>query len=193
MEDRIKDFIKDLKNSIEKFERIPLTDDESKGKIAEKNVCLRIDSMKLELIILIYIGACASKTSPEKTLKDCIAEKENRVLVQVREDFRKNFKNDKEIAKKICASLATSTYNLYAKHILEIESHDKGLVLLFKGGTQMRNFFKSIKRKKEKNIKIYASNLYELDGEKDYEIEFFELTTCYDTTIKLREKFSSVL
>lgn len=110
MEDRIKDFIKDLKNSIEKFERIQLTDDESKGKIAEKNsnVCLRIDIMKLELIILIYIGACASKTSPEKTLKDCIAEKENRVLVQVREGFRKNFKNDKEFAKKICASLATS-------------------------------------------------------------------------------------
>lgn len=174
MEDRIKDFIRDLKHSIEKFERIQLTDDESKGKIAEKNsnVCLRIDTMKLELIILIYIGACASK-SPEKTLKDCIAEKENRVLVQVREGFRKKFKNDREIAKKICASLATSTYNLYAKHILEIESHDRGLVLLFKGGTQMRNFFKSIKRKKEKNIKICASNLYELDGEKDYEIEFF--------------------
>lgn len=135
---------------------------------------------------MIYLGAL--KTSTEKNLSKCIAETEKRVLVQVRRDFQEKFVNDKHIAQTICNYLKTHKEKVYAREI-KIESHVRGLVLLFETVYKMNNFLVCTKVKR-----TFASDLYDLDktnGEKDYKIKFFELASCYNATLVLRENFLS--
>lgn len=110
-------------------------------------------------------------------------------MVKVREDFQEKFVNDKHIAQKICNYLKTYKEKVYAREI-KIESHVKGLVLLFETVHKMNNFLACTKVKS-----TFASDLYDLDktnDEEDYKIHFFELASCYNATLVLREKILSV-
>lgn len=113
-------------------------------------------------------------------MKACIARTKNKVLVRLRGGFKKSSK--KSIAEKICAIPTEASYKLNVDHIKKIESHDKGLVLSFSGATQMKNLFETVKKKK-----VFASNLYEMNGEEDYEIKFLELTECYNVSLEFCE------
>lgn len=118
-------------------------------------------------------------------MSECIDGIKNRVLVQVREDFQAKFINDKHIAQAICKYLTTYKEKVYAREI-KIESHVKGLVLLFETVYKMNNFLDCTKVKS-----TFASDLYDLDktcGEEDYKIQFFELASCYNATLVFHEK-----